>query len=126
MMNIKIKISDLEINCTVKNTQTGKKIYSMLPVKNKINTWGKEIYFSLPKNNIMSEKDAKEVFKLGEIAFWNQGNAIAIGFGPTPASLGSEIRLISKANHWANAKKPYILRKLDHYKSGMNIDVLRV
>ena len=125
MMNIKIKISDLEINCTVKNTQTGKKIYSMLPVKNKINTWGKEIYFSLPKNDIESEKDAKEVFNLGEIAFWNQGNAIAIGFGPTPASVGSEIRLISKANHWANAKKPTELKKLEAFKNGEIIEVLK-
>ena len=124
-MNIKIKITNLEIQCSVKNTQTGKKIYSMLPVKAKINTWGKEIYFSLPKNNIMSEKDAKEVFKLGEIAFWNQGNAIAIGFGPTPVSKGSEIRLISSANHWADAKKPSELKKLEAFKNGEIIEVLK-
>ena len=124
-MNIKIKITDLEIQCTVKNTQTGKKIYSMLPVKAKINTWGKEIYFSLPENNIMSEKDAKEVFNLGEIAFWNQANAIAIGFGPTPVSLVSEIRLISSANHWADAKKPSELKKLEAFKNGEIIEVLK-
>ena len=124
-MNIKIKISDLEIQCTVKNNQTGKKIYSMLPIKAKINTWGKEIYFSLPENNIVSEKDAKEVFNLGEIAFWNQGNAIAIGFGPTPVSLGSEIRLISNANHWANAKKPTELKKLEAFKNGEIVEVLK-
>ena len=55
-MNIKIKINNFEIQCSVKNTQTGEKIYSMLPVKAKISTWGKEIYFSLPENDIMSEK----------------------------------------------------------------------
>mgnify|MGYP006230161145 FL=1 len=125
-MEIKFLIDKFEIECFVKNNQTGKKIYSMLPIKSRIQTWGKEIYFDIPKNDILIEKDAKEVFKLGEIAYWNDGNAIAIGFGPTPVSKNNEIRLISRANHWANAKKPYILRKLDHYKSGMNIDVLRV
>ena len=107
-MNIKIKITDLEIRCTVKNTQTGKKIYS-----------------SLPENNIGLEKNAKEVFNLGEIAFWNQGNAIAIGFGPTPVSLGSEIRLISSANHWADAKKPTELKKLEAFKNGEIVEVLK-
>ena len=125
-MKIKFIINKFEIECSVKNNQTGKKIYSMLPIKSRIQTWGKEIYFNIPKNDILIEKDAKEVFELGEIAYWNDGNAIAIGFGPTPVSKNTEIRLISRANHWANAKKPYILRKLDHYKSGMNIDVLRV
>ena len=47
IVNIKIKISDLEINAPLKILKP-EKIYS-LPVKNKINTWGKEIYFSLPK-----------------------------------------------------------------------------
>ena len=125
-MEIKFLIDKFEIECSVKNNQTGKKIYSMLPIKSRIQTWGKEIYFNIQKNDILIEKDAKEVFELGEIAYWNDGNAIAIGFGPTPVSKNTEIRLISRANHWANAKKPYILRKLDHYKSGMNIDVLRV
>ena len=37
-------------------------------VKAKINTWGKEIYFS-SKKQYNVRKDAKEVFKLGEIAF---------------------------------------------------------
>ena len=32
----------------------------------KNNTWGKEIYFDIPKNDILPEKDAKEVFNLGE------------------------------------------------------------
>ena len=97
----------------------------MLPIKSKINTWGKEIYFYIPENSIVPEKDAKEVFKLGELAYWNQGNAIAIGFGPTPASIREEIRLISSANYWADAKNPDKLKELDRFKDGDLIEVLR-
>ena len=66
-----------------------------MPIEAKIATWGNEIYFDVPQNDIASEKDALEVFFLGELAFWIQGSAIAIGFGKTPASKLNEIRLIS-------------------------------
>ena len=42
-------IDKFEIECSVKNNQTGKKIYSMLPIKSRIQTWGKEIYFNIQK-----------------------------------------------------------------------------
>jgi len=125
-MKIKFIISNLSFDCKVRDNDTGKKIFQLLPIKSSINTWGKEIYFDVPENNIKPEKDAKDVFELGEIAFWNQGSAIAIGFGPTPVSKGSEIRLISSANHWADAEKPLELKKLDKFKDGDFIEVLSI
>ena len=124
-MDIMIKISNLTIECKLLETETAKEIYKMLPIKSQINTWGDEIYFDVPTNKIKADKTAKEVFELGEIAFWNQGNAIAICFGPTPVSKGSEIRLISSANHWADAKKPSELKKLEAFKNGEIIEVLK-
>ena len=94
-----------------------------MPIEAKIATWGNEIYFDTPNNDIGVENDAKDVFNLGEIAFWNQGSAIAIGFGKTPASKKDEIRLISKANHWANTYKPEDLKKLKAFKDGEPIKV---
>ena len=122
-MDIIFEISDLKIKCKTLSNKTAEKLVKLMPIEAKIATWGNEIYFDAPKNDIAAEKDAKEVFNLGEIAFWNQGSAIAIGFGKTPASKKDEIRLISKANHWANAHNPEDLKKLKAFKDGEPIKV---
>ena len=122
-MNIIFELSDLKIKCKTLSNKTAEKLIKLMPIKAKIATWGNEIYFDAPNNDIAAENDAKEVFNLGEIVFWNQGSAIAIGFGKTPVSKKDEIRLISKANHWANAYNPEDLKKLKAFKDGEPIKV---
>ena len=122
-MDILFEISDLKIKCKTLDNKTSQKLIKLMPIKSEIATWGNEIYFDAPNNDIAVENDAKEVFNLGEIAFWNQGSAIAIGFGKTPVSKKDEIRLISKANYWANAYNPEDLKKLKAFKDGEPIKV---
>ncbi|SVD74078.1 uncharacterized protein METZ01_LOCUS426932, partial [marine metagenome] len=69
------------------------------------------------------EDDAKDVMELGEIAFWIQGNSIAIGFGVTPVSVGDEIRLINDANVWADAEDQSQLLKLKNIPQNTQIEI---
>jgi hypothetical protein len=81
----------------LEDTPTTKKLLGALPCSSSANTWGDEVYFSVPVRAEL-EADAREVVPAGTICFWVQGQSLAIPFGPTPASRGKECRLVTKVN----------------------------
>ena len=93
-----INYNDFNLNIKLNNSVTSKAIQKLNDFIAKINTWGEEIYFETPLKTAKLEPNSRDVINLGEVAYWVEGSSIAIGFGPTPASLGNEIRLVTKAN----------------------------
>ena len=122
-MKIEIKILDINIICILRDNLTADKIALILPLKSNISVWGDEIYFPVESINLELEDDAKDVMELGEIAFWIQGNSIAIGFGSSPVSVGDEIRLINDANVWADAVDSKQLLKLKNISQNTQIEI---
>jgi hypothetical protein len=120
MRKLKMTIDDLEIRAELFDTPTADAIYAALPFEAKAQTWGKEVYFTTPVHAQL-EPDAKDVMEPGELAFWVDGSAIAIGFGPTPISRGSEIRLVEPTNIWGRALDD--VKELDRIRAGATIRV---
>ena len=115
-----LKFNSKLFKINLRNTETSRLIANSIPINSKIQIWGEEIFFNT-NLQIKLEDDAKEVMKLGELAFWTEGSAIAIGYGKTPVSIDQEIRLIGPCNVWAdgNFKKS----DFDNIKPGDEISL---
>lgn len=103
MREVVISAGTVSVRARLLDTPTADLIWQALPIHASAQTWGAEVYF---KTDIASgrEPNAKDTVKAGEIAFWPDGDAIAIGYGPTPISRTKcEIRFVSPCNVWAQA-----------------------
>ncbi|HEX5416390.1 MAG TPA: cyclophilin-like fold protein [Chloroflexota bacterium] len=94
---IRIRAGEITSLALLDDTPTATAIWQALPIEARANTWGDEIYFSIPVHQ-PAEKGAREVVELGEVAYWPPGNAFCIFFGRTPASRRDEIRAASAVN----------------------------
>jgi len=116
---ITITIEDVRISAELNNSETAKKIWKVLPIEGNVNTWGDEIYFSIPVN--VGLENAKEVVSEGDLGYWPPGNAFCIFFGLTPASQGDEIRPASPVNIFGKViGDPKVFKKV---RSGKKIIV---
>ena len=88
--NIVITAGSIRLEAELNDTFTAKAISNILPITAAANTWGDEIYFSMPIT--LELENGQEVVDLGDLGYWPPGGAFCIFYGLTPASQGDEIR----------------------------------
>jgi hypothetical protein len=123
MARIRFDFGALTLDAELLDTPTAKAIAAALPISSSVLTWGEEVYFDVPVQ-VAREVDARAVIVPGEIAYWPQGPAIAIGFGRTPISKGNETRLASPCNVFAKALGS--VKVLAKVKTGTKVEVTAI
>jgi uncharacterized protein len=120
MPQIRFEFATVTMEAELLDTPTANAILAALPITSSALTWGEEVYFDVPVE-VAREEAARAVVTSGEIAYWPDGPAIAIGFGRTPISRGDETRLASPCNVFARALTD--VKTLAAVKAGTKVKV---
>jgi hypothetical protein len=75
--------------------EAARQLAASLPQSLSMSRWGEGEYYGTLEAPISSKEKRRDVFEVGEVALWPDGNAFCIFFGPTPASRGDEPRMAS-------------------------------
>ncbi len=119
MTRIRFDFGLLSLDAALLETPTASAITAALPITASVLTWGEEVYFEVPVRT-----DARAIVTPGEIAYWPDGPAIAIGFGRTPVSKSGETRLAAPCNVFARAMSD--VKALAGVKAGTKVVVTRL
>jgi hypothetical protein len=121
MRRIEIRAGNVRVMGELNDTLTADAIWRALPFSAEGNTWGDEIYFSIPVQ--LGAENARAVVNLGDLGYWPPGTAFCIFFGRTPVSKGEEIRPASPVNVFGCISGD--LKALRQVKDGETLTILR-
>src|SRR6266478_1653599 len=93
---IRITAGPIASDGVLDDSATAGLIWDALPLAVAGETWGDEIYFSIPVK--AKPEKPRETVDMGDLGYWPPGSAFFIFFGPTPSSRGDEIRPASPVN----------------------------
>ena len=80
-----------------RSPKTVRAILENLPIEVNINRWGDELYTERTQI-VEKEEDAKRQVNLLDVAYWPEGNALCLFYGPTPISEDGKILAYSPVN----------------------------
>jgi uncharacterized protein len=91
---------DREVSVELDDSRCPKTVQAILenlPIEVSVNRWGDELYSE--KTSIAEkEEDAKRQVNLLDVAYWPEGNALCLFYGPTPISKEGKILTYSPVN----------------------------
>ena len=94
---IRIEADGVRVYAVLAATPTADAVWNALPLQGTAQRWGEEVYFEITLA-LPLEAGARSEVAVGDLGYWPEGPAIALFFGPTPASTGAEPVAASPVN----------------------------
>jgi uncharacterized protein len=83
-MRILIKEAGIEMTAALNDSATTAALLSALPLESPAQTWGAEVYFSVPVE--CDAEDPQASVASGAVGYWPPGKAVCLFFGQQPVS----------------------------------------
>ncbi len=110
-MLLSVAGEELKASWTGENPRTWRAVKNVLPVHGDANRRGDELYLEVPV--ALGEEAAYRKVPRGTVAYWPEGNALCIFWGPTPASEGEEPEAVSPVNPFGILRDTSPLERLE-------------
>jgi hypothetical protein len=83
-MRILIEEAGVEMTAELNDSATASVLWRVLPVESPAQTWGAEVYFSVPVE--IGVEDPQATVTSGAVGYWPPGSAVCLFFGQQPVS----------------------------------------
>jgi hypothetical protein len=83
-MRILIEEAGVDMTAELNHSATSAVLWRALPLESPAQTWGAEVYFSVPVES--GEEDQQSTVTSGAVAYWPPGKAVCLFFGQQPVS----------------------------------------
>jgi hypothetical protein len=86
---VRIEADGVRLYAILSDTTTAAAVYETLPIEGKARLFGQSILVEVALK-LPHEPIARAAVKPGDLAYWPDGPAVGLFFGPTPASQGPD------------------------------------
>jgi hypothetical protein len=83
-MRIVIEEAGIELTAELNDSATAAALWRVLPLESSAQTWGAEVYFSVPVQS--TAEDPQATVTSGAVGYWPSGAAVCLFFGQQPVS----------------------------------------
>lgn len=93
-----LELNGVRLTGELYDSEAGRAIAELLPLTMSLSRWGEEFYGSVGAQVGPFGGKQRSKMAVGELGYWEPGNAFCLFWGPTPASHGDEPRAASEAS----------------------------
>jgi len=83
-MRILVEEAGVETSAVLNDSATAAALWRALPLESPAQTWGAEVYFTVPVQ--CDEEDPQATVTEGAVGYWPPGSALCLFFGQQPVS----------------------------------------